>query len=373
MKEERLLTILEELLLIHSPSGRELAVIQYIERFLTGLGAQIYLDHNEDQYGGNAPVLFAKIRGNRPGQPVTLNAHPDVIEPNQGLKIVKEGSIWKSDGTTTLGGDDKAGIAAILATVEYLLQSDTATYPDIYIIITPGEENNMDGVQHINWEQVYQVMDPAKDMIVVDNAGKADKVAYQAPTAYSWEITIHGKKAHAGIEPEKGINAIQVASKIISQLPMLRVDQSTTVNVARMIAESPNNVVPDLCRFAGEIRGRNDHAVKQMLATFQEVIRDNVTSEDGYDFYFECDYPALENKDDLALAKQMIAIYQQLGVQAQAQIIGGGSDANYFAEEGFNAIIVGVGMHEVHTCQEYLEIDQLILTTQALIQFIQVR
>ncbi|WP_282920378.1 M20/M25/M40 family metallo-hydrolase [Ignavigranum ruoffiae] len=366
MIKERTLEILEEMLLIHSPSKQEKKMADYIIQFLENLSAEIYLDHCEDKYGGNTPVIFAKIPGKLEGPGYTLNGHMDVIQPNQNLKIIKEANIWRSDGTTTLGGDDKAGLSAILSAVEYIVQNNRP-HRDLYFIFTPGEEQGMLGAKNIQWDQVHQHFDLAKNIIVVDNAGKADKVAYQAPTCYRFAIEIIGKKAHAGIEPEKGINAIQVASQIISKLPLLRIDQTTTANISKIEANFPNNVVPDRCQFTGEIRAHSDQTAKDILQKYENTIQEFIND---YSFEYWCDYPVLQSKDNLTFVNQVIDAYNKVGVQAEAQIIGGGSDANFFAEEGFNAAIIGVGMQQVHTTEEYLEINELHHTTAALIELL---
>ena len=59
----KLLEIFEELLLIHSPSKKEENVAKYIISFLEDLGGEIYLDKSNDRYGGSAPTIFAKFKG----------------------------------------------------------------------------------------------------------------------------------------------------------------------------------------------------------------------------------------------------------------------------------------------------------------------
>ena len=127
------------------------------------------------------------MKGKLEGPGLTFSAHMDVVEPNEGLRIIKEGHIWKSDGRTTLGGDDKAGIAAILYIFKYL-KENKVNHTDLYAIFTPGEEAGMLGAKAIDWDEVYKHMKPAKNMIVLDNAGKADKIAYKAPTSFAYEI-----------------------------------------------------------------------------------------------------------------------------------------------------------------------------------------
>lgn len=366
MDKNRLLEILEDILMIHSPTRNEIGVCKYIQKFFEILGAQIYLDESQNIYDGNCPTLFVKLEGNVEGEGVTFSSHMDVVEPNKGLKIIKEENIWKSDGKTTLGGDDKAGVAAILYAVEFIIKNKIP-HEDIYAIFTPGEEMGMLGARNINWTEVYKHINPAKNMIVVDNAGKADKVAYQAPTCYKFEAVIEGKKAHAGIEPEKGINAIQLASKAISEMKIGRLDKLTTSNVSVISADFPSNVVPDKCVFTGEVRGHEDEAARSVLNKYKSIIEKHAKN---CKFNYECEYPTLKSKDNLKFVNEFVKVYEKVGVKAETQIIGGGSDANFFANEGFNSVIIGVGMENVHTTEEYLELQELYNTTEAIIEYI---
>lgn len=363
--KDKLLEIFEELLMIHSPSYKEENVAKYIIDFVKELGGEIYLDKSYDKYGGNAPTIFAHFKGE--GEGVTFSSHMDVIEPNKDLKIIKDDKIWKTDGNTTLGGDDKGGVAAILYAIYHIIKNNIK-HRDIYAIFTPSEEVGMLGARNINWDEVYKNMNPAKNMIVVDNAGSCDKVAYKAPTSYSFTFKIRGKSAHAGIEPEKGISAIILAAKALSQFKTLRIDEFTTSNISKISSDFPSNVVPDYVEFSGEIRGHDENHVFELLDEYESIVK-NLTED--YEFEKTLDYPALR-PTDMSFSKEILNSYKNVGVDAKEVVIGGGSDANFFAEEGFNSLIVGVGMEKVHTKEEYIVLNDLFKTTMALIDYLEV-
>ena len=89
-----------------------------------------------------------------------------------------------------------------------------------------------------------------------------------------------------------------------------------------------------------------------------------------YKFDYVCDFPTLKPKDDLKFAKEFAAVYESLGVETELKVIGGGSDSNIFAKEGYNSIIIGVGMYDVHTVDEKLDTLELFKTTEAVIKYI---
>ncbi|MBU5591858.1 M20/M25/M40 family metallo-hydrolase [Clostridium sp. MSJ-4] len=370
MNKERLLNNLVEMLKIHSPSKKEGEYAKYLVNLLKEMGALIYLDKGYLEYGGDSPSIIAKFPGDVEGEGVTLAAHMDVVEPNLNVKPIVDGNIIRTDGTTTLGGDDKAGIASIIEVLR-TIKEENISHEDIYIVLTPCEEIGMLGAKYFDWTKVSEAMLPAKNMIVVDNSGKAGLIAHTAPSKYDIEICFQGKKAHAGIEPEKGINAISVASYALSRMNIGRIDDLTTSNISKISSEFPSNVVPDVCRITGEVRGHSEDKILEIIELYKKICDESVEKLGGsYKLDYKCDYPALKPKDNLIFAKQFAKVYEKLNVPCELKIIGGGSDSNIFAKQGFNSIIIGVGMNNVHTVEEYLEIDELLKTTEAIVRYI---
>jgi len=358
------------MLKIHSPSKKEGEYAKYLVNLLKEMGALIYLDEGYLEYGGDSPSIIAKFPGDIEGEGVTLAAHMDVVEPNLNVKPIVEGNIIRTDGTATLGGDDKAGIASIIETLR-AIKDENISHEDIYIVLTPCEEIGMLGAKYFNWKKVPEGMMPSKNMIVVDNAGKAGLIAHTAPSKYDIEICFQGKKAHAGIEPEKGINAISVASYALSRMNIGRIDDLTTSNISKISSEFPSNVVPDVCRITGEVRGHSEDKIFEVIESYRKTCDEAIEKLGGsYKLDYKCDYPTLKPKDDLVFAKEFAKIYEKLNVPCELKVIGGGSDSNIFAKQGFNSIIIGVGMNNVHTVEEYLEIDELLKTTEAIVSYI---
>lgn len=370
MNKNRMVSNFIEMIKIHSPSCNEKEYGFYLIKELEKLGGEIYLDNNFEKYMGNCPNIFAKFKGNISGNGITLVAHMDVIEPSYGVKPIIEGNIIRTDGTTTLGGDDKAGIASILEVLKTVKEEKLNTQ-DIYILFTPGEEIGMAGSKSIEWSKVPEHIKPAMNMIVVDNAGAAGFIAHAAPSKYNFKIEFKGKKAHAGIEPEKGINSIILASKALAQMETGRIDELTTSNISEISSNYPTNVVPEECCIIGEIRGHSEERIFEILEKYKEICEEIKKEMSGdYKFTYECDFPILKSKDNLKFAKEFAEIYESIGVKANLQVIGGGSDSNIFAKEGYNSIIIGVGMYNVHTVEETLDISELVKTTEAILKFI---
>src|SRR5690606_14184548 len=122
------------------------------------------------------------------------------------------------DGTTILGSDDKAGIAAMLEAIRVMKEHNIPHGP-LQFIITVGEESGLIGARALNIEDIT-----AQFGYALDSNLEVGNIAVAAPFQAKIDITVTGKTAHAGLNPEEGISAIQVASKAISQIPLGRID-----------------------------------------------------------------------------------------------------------------------------------------------------
>src|SRR5438094_10665017 len=113
LNRERVLQTFLDLVKIDSPSGEEEAVAQEVIRRLEALGATT----ERDGFGN----LIARLPGE--GEPIIVGTHLDTVEPGRGIKPLIEGDRVRTDGTTVLGGDAKAGMAAILEGLTVIVAS----------------------------------------------------------------------------------------------------------------------------------------------------------------------------------------------------------------------------------------------------------
>ncbi len=370
VSKQRLVERFLEMIAIHAPAKQEKPFAEYMIAEFETLGAEIYLDKGYEQYGGNASTIFARIPGTVPGKAIAISIHMDVVEPNKGVAPIIDGDFIRADGTTTLGGDDRGGCAAVMEALK-TLKEQQIDHQDIFVVVTPCEEVGLLGAKYIDWERVPEGLMPPKNMIVVDNAGRAGLVAHTGPAMYHYTISFKGRKAHAGIEPEKGINAIQLASHAISRMQIGRLDSLTTSNLGTICTEGAINVVPDSCVVVGELREHSEERLQEVLASYKAACDEAVALMGGsYSFEEKLDFPALKPKDDLVFACEFAALYDAIGVKGELQVIGGGSDCNIFAAEGFNSVIIGFGLYDAHTLQENLNTEDMYLTTLALVKYI---
>lgn len=373
MNKERLLNTFLDLVKIYSPSINEINVMKYITEKLEKLGVKYILHDHSAEYGGNTPVIIAKLKKNCDDtnlKAISLSAHMDVVEPSKDLDVYVEDGLVKTRTETTLGGDDKGGVSIILETFESLVENNLP-HNDVFAVITPSEEVGLLGAKSIKWEEIPDEFTPAKDMLVLDNGGGADLVAVEGPCMYKINVHYEGASAHAGIEPEKGRSAILAMSNAISKMRIGRLNDYTTSNIGSIISEFPTNVVPKDCKIRMEVRCLNEDEAKENVDNYVDIFEKTAKEfEVKCNIDIEYDYPPLKQIDGNVLLNRVLDAYNKVGVVAKPIKIGGGCDGNIYLKNGFNSVILGVGMYKIHTIEEYLVISDMEKTAEAVLEFI---
>jgi len=347
IERDRLVNDFCELVRIDSPSDEEEDVAQHLTQRLEGLGFKVERDAH-----GN-------LIANEPGdEPLMLSAHMDTVEPGRSIKPETKGDRIVSDGTTILGGDCKAGVASIMEALEAAKVAGSARRP-VQVVFTRGEEIGLVGANNLDYSMIH-----AKQAVVFDGNGPVNTITGASPSYVSFDVTIKGRAAHAGVEPEKGLSAIRIATDIINGLPQGRLDEETTFNVGMISGGSVRNAVPADAVFKGEFRSRNVETldlVKMQLVTALEQARkkyQDATIQEELDVLFHM-YNL--NPDD-PIVRLTTGVMRDMGLTPNIRPSGGGTDANAMRLHGIDCVVVGMSTNEMHTVNEYVVVPDLMQT-----------
>ena len=259
ISQERLINSFCDLVRIDSPSDEEEEVAQHLVARLAKLGLTVERDAH-----GN-------VIASEPGEfPLLLSAHMDTVEPGRGIVPVIKGDRIVSNGQTILGGDCKAGVAAIMEGLESVIEENLPHRP-VQVVFTRGEEIGLVGAANLDFSMIR-----ALEAVVFDGNGPVNTITGSSPSYMSFDVTVKGRGAHAGVEPEKGLSAIRIASEIIQELPQGRLDEESTFNVGLISGGTVRNAVPVEASFGGEFRSRNTETfdlLKVQLQTTLEQVR----------------------------------------------------------------------------------------------------
>ncbi|MBQ2005124.1 MAG: M20/M25/M40 family metallo-hydrolase [Peptococcaceae bacterium] len=355
IQETRLLDTVLKLVQIDSESRNERAVADYLKDRLETLGYTVKEDNAGTHIGGNAGNVIAYHEGTGTGKSLLFCAHMDTVAPGNGVTPIVEDGVVHSDGTTVLGGDDKAGIAAILEALTVMHENNIAHGP-VQVVFTVAEEVGLLGAKHLALEELK----PVDAAFFFDSDGMPNKICVASPYHIDLTAKFYGKASHAGVEPEKGISAVQMAAKAISAMQLGRLDEETTANIGIIQGGTATNVVAGETVIYGEARSLVKEKVEAQIQHMKacctlaaEQLGGSVEVE-----IEEC-YAAInldENSTTVQLAKKAV---QRLGLEPELVKTGGGSDANVFCGKGIPATNIGCGMNNVHSVQEYLNLNEV--------------
>ncbi len=343
---QRLIETLIDLIRIDSPSGEEDAIDREVSARLSALGLTV----EHDSYNN----IIARLEG--AGEPLLLSAHLDTVEPGRGIKPVLDGDTLRSDGTTILGGDCKAGLAIVLEALACVAES-SGPHRAVEVAFSRHEEGGLVGVHHMDFSLLT-----ARTGIVLDGEGPPNRITVSAPSQNVVTAEIAGRAAHAGLEPEKGLSALLVTADILTRLPLGRIDSETTANIGWMEGGLKRNIVPDHASLDGEFRSRNNDKLAWLEGQFRKVFDETATRYPDARISLDIrnTYQAYRVGPDHAIVATIGNALEPLGLSPVMEASGGGSDANVFIERGITALPVGIGVRSFHTNWETALIAEVL-------------
>ena len=267
INKERLLATFLEYIQIDSESTHEGAFAARLKSDLEAIGCQVYMDASQASTGSETGNLYATLPGNREGEAMLFSAHMDTVVPGNGIKPVIEDGMIRSQGDTILGGDDKSGIVAVVETLRTIVEKDLP-HPTLQAVFTVCEEIGLRGSKALELDKLA-----GKKVVVLDSGGDAGNIITAAPGQYKLNATVIGRRAHAGVAPEEGISAIQVAAEAVANMKLLRIDEETTANIGSFVAEYPTNIVAEQVKLVAEARSRNDEKLEAQAAHMMDCLK----------------------------------------------------------------------------------------------------
>ncbi|WP_163969934.1 M20/M25/M40 family metallo-hydrolase [Oceanobacillus halotolerans] len=367
VNEERLTKEFFELVQIDSETKYEREIADVLKQKMTDLGLEVVEDNSQEETGHGAGNLICTLPGTKTNvEPIYFTSHMDTVVPGKGVNPSVENGYIVSDGSTILGADDKAGLAAILEMIR-ILKEEEMEHGDIQFVITVGEESGLVGAKALDASLLK-----AKYGYAIDSNGDVGDIVVAAPTQAKLFATIKGKTAHAGVAPEKGISAITLASKAISKMPLGRIDEETTANIGRFEGGKQTNIVVDHVEILAEarslVRKKLDRQVAKMKEAFEQA-----TEEYGgqADVEVKIMYPGFKHQSGDQVVEVARNAAQKIGKKSKLLSSGGGSDANIIAGHGIPTVNLAVGYEEIHTTNERIAVSALVDITKFITAIVQ--
>lgn len=353
MHPDRMIQEFIELTAISAPSRNERQMADALKQKLLALGCEVREDNTGAQIGGTAGNVIGVLKGTV-GTPLILAAHMDRVPNGDGIRHRITEEKITSDGTTVLAADDISGVVSILEGLRLLRESDLP-HCDVEVVFTVCEERLVSGSKHLDFSSLN-----ARYAYCMDSPGHTGRIINAAPGKAQMFIDVYGRTAHAGNAPEKGVNALKAAAKLLADMEEGRIDHETTANWALITAGHVTNVVCDHVQIGGEARSCDPkklnayidyvkHHCKEVIS--QTAATCIVRAEHCYDGF------RIPPEDELLTT--LCEVMNRSGISPVVEGGGGGMDANRFNAAGIKAVGVATGYFKNHTTQEELYIEDL--------------
>jgi tripeptide aminopeptidase len=350
---ERMIQQFMEMVRIDSESGNEARMMQYLLGAIAEVGGRASLD----AYGNLIADFDAK---NSDAEPILLSCHADTVKPGVGIEPVLEKGVIRSGGQTILAADDKAGIAEVLQALR-----ESTVRPAVQLAVSRQEEVGLHGVKNLDFSRIR-----ARRGFLMDN-DTLDTIVIGGPSYFAIDVEITGKAAHAGMEPEKGVNAILAAARAIVMLRLGRLDHETTANVGVIQGGLIRNGVPDKVTFLAECRSGNHEKGEALAEEMTRLIRDAVESS-GAKVEIKVDNlcRTVRIPEDSWTVNTAKKALRTVGVEASCVYITGFTDASIYNNHGIEMAVVGIGAQNEHSCNEQISVDVMIRAKDALVEML---
>ena len=199
----------------------------------------------------------------------------------------------------------------------------------------------------------------------------------RAPGANAIEVVVHGRAAHAGMAPERGVSAIRVAAEAIAAMRLGRIDAETTANLGVIEGGRAVNIVPDEVRIRGEARSHDPAQARGADRAHAALLRGGRRASPGRPRRGDASraqYEPMHVADDAPIMRLVRAAAARVGRHASTSAgMGGGCDANILNRRGLEVVNLGTGMREIHTTSEWLKVSDMVAAAEVTLAAIAAR
>lgn len=315
----------------------EQKTIAYVKRRLTEAGVTF-----EDDAFGN---IVAKVPGTGPA--VMLSTHVDIPESAPEVKFTEEGDIIRAAGSNILGADPKTGLAVLIEFLADLQKQDHETHSPVEALLTRGEETGLLGARNADYSKITATVG-----LVLDEDGPVTQVVVQAPAFVRIDAEFRGRVVHPR-EPEKGINALMVASRALNRLPWGYITDGVTWNVGLFQSGTARNSVPGSAKLQAELRSYDTELVtrqaerveREFLAEAKEHRAESVLVR-------ELEFEGYRLDRNHELFERLERTFAGMNLKPNYFATFGGSDANIFNARGITCVPIGSGYYDAHQYTE---------------------
>jgi tripeptide aminopeptidase len=329
------------------------------------VGLIAHVDTTPDVTGTGVSPIVHEAWG---GQPIRLPGDPrQVLDPEAlpALAARVGHDIVTSDGTTLLGADDKAGIAEIMAAVAYLARHPELPRATVRVGFTVDEEVGR-GAEDFDLEAF------GADVAYTLDGSDLGELEVETFSAASVRVTIRGLSVHPGTAKGKLVNAVKLASELVTSLPDGRLSPETTegregyVHPGRISGNAEEAIVDFIAR------DHDDVLLAEHVALLERLARDVESREPRAKIDIDVQHsyrnmrPFIEENPRVVDAA--LEAIRRAGVEPRLAITRGGTDGAVLSAQGLPTPNLFTGGQEYHSVREWASVQDMAAAAATVVE-----
>jgi tripeptide aminopeptidase len=338
-----------ESLRVQAPPLRERPMAQFVRRALAGLPVKVIEDDTGYKINGECGNIICVpewFDSERPA--IALLAHMDTPRSTAAVHPILTKTKITSDGNTILGVNNRVGSSILLQALRDSLPDRRGNF---VVVFTVAEEIGLYGSKHIDLA-LYNV----QLGFVFDGPERPGTFVQAAAGCSIYTATFIG---NVGVQDE-GVNAIKVAAKALSRVPVGRPGPGVTSNVGMIIGGEATDIIPERCVLRGEVRAFDTDKMYEHLSMLKATFTNTATERNGsVEFESTIDFPPFSIGKDSESYRMTAAALRAVGLDPTPIDDRNGSDANMLNAHGIPTINIGIGAQNPNANDEFILLEDL--------------
>lgn len=350
---DEIISDIRELVTCESPSDDPEALLKCSRLIESIVEKRLSTKAEKVEVKGKSPILVFRFPGNTNSMPALLLTHYDTVHS---MGVINEFPFSYKSGILQGPGvfDMKTGLVQGIWALKYLWDNGLITRP-VILMSTPDEETGSKGSR----KTIEEIAGQCEYAVVLEASAEGMIKTGRKGTG-RFTVKVVGKAAHAGLEPEKGINSIEEMSHIVLELQKLNDNkEGTTVNVGTIHGGTTSNVVPAEAEITVDIRVWSLEEADRITSVFNSLKPANKNARISVTGEFDRP-PMTSSEKTRKLVDVIKEISFEMGKKLEDTSVGGASDGNLVAPlgvpviDGFGAVGGGA-----HSRSEWVDVSEI--------------
>lgn len=328
-----------------------------------------FIAHMDTSCAESGKNIRPRIIKNYDGKDIVLNEEKQIVMSPRDFSNLTQyqgQDLIVTDGTTLLGGDDKAGIAEILTAAQYLLAHPEIPHGPVRVGFTPDEEIGQ-GTDHFDVEKF------GADFAYTMDGGECGELEYENFNAAEAVADFHGVSIHPGSAKGKMINALRLAMEFESLMPSAQRPECTESREGFIHLDALQGSV-DHARSEYIIRDHDMSLFREKKKHMEDMAR-TMNTKYGYEavsLKIEDSYFNMKEKIEphKFLIDNVLKVYEKLGIRPQIQPIRGGTDGAQLSFKGLPCPNLGTGDHNCHGHFEFVCVQAMEKSVEVIVELV---